>query len=84
MNRRYFLRLSCGAFVIAFLWKKLSFELSPTVPELHRWPLHECVDRPNLPCPACLKWMGDGFGTEGVLPCSEEEDSGQGQNSRAA
>jgi hypothetical protein len=20
---------------------------------------HECVDRPGLPCPACLKWTGD-------------------------
>jgi hypothetical protein len=20
-----------------------------------RFPVHECVDRPNLPCPACLK-----------------------------
>ena len=22
-------------------------------------PLHECVDRPELPCPACTKWSGD-------------------------
>ena len=22
-------------------------------------PLHECVDRPDLPCPACMKWTGD-------------------------
>jgi hypothetical protein len=20
-----------------------------------RFPLHECIDRPSLPCPACLK-----------------------------
>jgi hypothetical protein len=25
------------------------------------YPAHECVDRPTLPCPACLKWTGDGF-----------------------
>jgi GGDEF domain-containing protein len=25
------------------------------------FPAHECVDRPTLPCPACLKWTGDGF-----------------------
>ncbi len=24
-----------------------------------REPLHECVDRPELPCPACAKWTGD-------------------------
>ena len=23
------------------------------------YPAHECVDRPGLPCPACLKWTGD-------------------------
>jgi hypothetical protein len=27
------------------------------------YPAHECVDRPSLPCPACLKWTGDAFAT---------------------
>ena len=26
-------------------------------------PAHTCVDGPTLPCPACLKWTGDGFAT---------------------
>ena len=26
-------------------------------------PAHACVDQPPLLCPACLKWMGDGFAT---------------------
>ena len=25
------------------------------------FPAHTCVDQPTLPCPACLKWTGDGF-----------------------
>jgi hypothetical protein len=27
------------------------------------FPVHTCVDQPSLPCPACLKWTGDGFAT---------------------
>lgn len=27
------------------------------------YPAHTCVDQPTLPCPACLKWTGDGFAT---------------------
>lgn len=27
------------------------------------YPAHTCVDQPSLPCPACLKWTGDGFAT---------------------
>jgi hypothetical protein len=27
------------------------------------FPAHECVDRPHLPCPACLKWTDDGLAT---------------------
>ena len=30
-------------------------EQSPDGPSL----LHECVDRPELPCPACAAWTGD-------------------------
>jgi hypothetical protein len=28
-----------------------------------RLPVHECVERPILPCPACQKWAGDPFAT---------------------
>jgi len=27
------------------------------------FPAHTCVDQPDLTCPACLKWTGDGFAT---------------------
>jgi len=41
-------------------------------------PAHECVDRPHLPCPACLKWTGDPFATVNanprVGPTGEEDD----------
>jgi hypothetical protein len=26
-------------------------------------PVHECIERPILPCPACWKWSGDAFAT---------------------
>ena len=28
-----------------------------------RLPVHECVERPILPCPACRKWTNDPFAT---------------------
>jgi len=31
-------------------------------------PLHECVDRPQLPCPACSKWTGDPVAIKSTLP----------------
>src|ERR1700756_3147202 len=32
------------------------------------YPAHTCVDQPILPCPACLKWTGDGFATVRANP----------------
>lgn len=32
------------------------------------FPAHTCVDQPNLSCPACLKWTGDGFATVKANP----------------
>jgi hypothetical protein len=29
-------------------------------------PVHECVDRPELPCPACAKWTGDPLAIKGT------------------
>ena len=78
MNRRRFFQLSWGAFAVAFFWKKLKpgrpegvipeFQPLPEVRRQRRakneqYPIHECVDRPNLPCPACMKWTGDEFAT---------------------
>jgi hypothetical protein len=73
MNRRHFFRLLWGASALAFFQKNLKSASSPaqvanpTLSERARrerlTPLHECVDRPNLPCPACMKWTGDGFAT---------------------
>jgi hypothetical protein len=55
MDRRYFFTLFQGAPALAFLQK-----LRPEPPSTAaQGPAHECVDRPNLPCPACLKWTGD-------------------------
>lgn len=36
----------------------LSFSLSDT-----SLPVHECIEHPILPCPACWKWAGDAFAT---------------------
>jgi len=54
MNRRSFFRLVMGALAIAVFRKKLHPEPVLT-PERQKYPAHECVDRPYLPCPACLK-----------------------------
>jgi len=34
------------------------------------FPEHECIDRPTLPCSACLKWTGDGFASVNNSQCS--------------
>lgn len=57
MNRRDFVRLLLGAPAAAL--PKLESEPPPREPG----PPHECVDRPSLPCPACLKWTGDAYAT---------------------
>jgi hypothetical protein len=31
-------------------------------------PAHECVDRPELPCPACTKWTGDPLAIKKTFP----------------
>ena len=62
MNRRRFFQLLWGASALAFFWKSLrSSEPSQRRVKNEQYPIHECVDRPNLPCPACLKWTGDGL-----------------------
>ncbi len=55
MERRSFFRLLWGAPSVAFFRHESSSESLPSRNE----PLHECVDRPELPCPACMKWSGD-------------------------
>jgi hypothetical protein len=58
MKRRSFL---LGAAAVA----AFGHEPPPVVPPLEQSSddgpslLHECVDRPELPCPACAKWTGD-------------------------
>ena len=46
-------------------WRRLPRAKSPdkVAADQVAYPAHECVDRPTLPCPACLKWTGDGFAT---------------------
>jgi hypothetical protein len=54
MNRRHFFRLLSGVPVVATILAGQKPEAST-----EKNPLHECVDRPDLPCPACAKWTGD-------------------------
>jgi hypothetical protein len=54
MNRRHFFRLLSGVPVLATFLPEQKSE-----PSAGMDPLHECVDRPDLPCPACAKWTGD-------------------------
>ena len=46
-------------------WRRLPRAKSPdkVAADREAYPAHECGDRPTLPCPACLKWTGDGFAT---------------------
>ena len=46
-------------------WRRLPGAKSPdkVAADQVAYPAHECVDWPTLPCPACLKWTGDGFAT---------------------
>jgi hypothetical protein len=60
MNRRHFL---WGALAVAFFWKKLKSEPSQRWVKNEQYPIHECADRPYLPCPACMKWTSDEFAT---------------------
>jgi hypothetical protein len=55
MKRRSFFRLLWGAPSLAlFRYESLAEPLTTG-----KEPLHECVDRPELACPACTKWTGD-------------------------
>jgi hypothetical protein len=38
------------------------------------YPGHTCVDQPNLPCPACLKWTGNAFATVKQLDKQQEPE----------
>jgi hypothetical protein len=55
MKRRSFVGLLWGVPAMVLLPPEVDSEPSPDGPE----PLHECVDRPELPCPACAKWTGN-------------------------
>jgi hypothetical protein len=73
MKRRSFLHLLWAVPVVLFLRDKIALAPSPKPkagpghgptdprpdPRPRRGPVHECVDRPELPCPACMKWTGD-------------------------
>ena len=54
MKRRSFFRLLWGAPAVVLLRHERDDEMVD-----ESGPLHECVDRPELPCPACTKWTGD-------------------------
>jgi hypothetical protein len=58
MKRRSFFHLLWGAPAVMILRREPE---SPPMPEPcdETGPFHECVDRPELPCPACTKWTGD-------------------------
>lgn len=60
MKRRSFFHLLWGALVIVLFRDELKDE-PPAGPD----PAHECVDRPELPCPACAKWTGDPLAIQG-------------------
>jgi hypothetical protein len=55
MNRRNFFRLLSGVPALGFL----SSGATPSQDD----PVHECADRPSLPCPACDKATGNPFAT---------------------
>ena len=63
MDRRQFVRLLLGAPAVKALPKQPE---APPPPE--PGPMHDCVEHPSLPCPACLKWTGDGYATVRANP----------------
>lgn len=58
MKRRSFFHLLWGALAVLILNRQPD-SLSGGDPNAKTGPVHECVDRPELPCPACTKWTGD-------------------------
>jgi hypothetical protein len=84
MDRRHFFHMLWGAPTAIALnleqWRSGPFDSPIAVrgktggdpPSKPKNPLHECVDRPHLPCPACNK--ADGF-AEG--PVERQKPSGK-------
>lgn len=75
MNRRHFLRLLCGAPAISANLLRVAGASAQSGYGAHHkseaaYPSHTCVDQPTLPCPACLKWTGDGFASVNNSQCS--------------
>jgi hypothetical protein len=75
MKRRSLLHLFWTVPLALFLRNKISLASKPEpppqplprpLPEPGRGPIHECVDRPELPCPACAKWTGDPLAIKGT------------------
>ena len=68
MKRRSFVGLLCGVPALGLIPPEIESEPSPD------WDgsrlLHECVDRPELPCPACLQWTGDPLAIQSNLPAA--------------
>jgi hypothetical protein len=58
MKRRSFFHLLWGAPAVMLLHKGPTTDTAPAASD-DSGPPHECVDRPELPCPACAKWTGD-------------------------
>jgi len=58
MKRRQFVQLFLCAAAVPPIQEQPTTLLAPA-----ECPLHECVDRPGLPCPACEKWTDDPFAT---------------------
>ena len=44
-----------------------AIEIGPSEPDGSTLP-HECVDRPHLPCPACMKFTGNPFASKDNMP----------------
>ena len=65
MNRRNFIQWMLSSFPFLFL-RRRSSQPQPGFQKDHPW--HECVDRPELPCPACLRWTGDAYTIHGDKP----------------
>src|SRR5580765_6067306 len=64
MKRRSFLILTWSASAVAFFRSQPKRQPVPApipLPDSRglEYPAHECIDRPGLPCPACLKWTGN-------------------------
>ena len=69
MKRRSFVKLLSTAPLAAFVPPKSPLPPDPPFTlDDGKGPVHECVDRPELPCPACTKWTGDPLAIKKTLP----------------